>query len=117
MVRANILRRVPTPLPSISDVLLHPPDAAEVEVLGRGITSAVAPETGLTELQRLLIGAVSQSMTGFPLATEIEPMSAAEFAEGLRRRNLEFRTRIVQVMVLAELVLVPLPESVVAKVE
>jgi hypothetical protein len=117
MVRANILQRVPTPPPTASDVLQHPPDAAEVEVLGRGITSAVAPESGLTELQRLLIAAVSQSMTGFPLATEIEPMSATDFAQALAHRTMEFRTRIVQVMVLAELVLVPLPESVVAKVE
>jgi hypothetical protein len=117
MVRANILQRVPTPLPTQSDVILHPPDAAEVEVLGRGITSAVAPLNGLTELQRLLVDAVSRSMTGFPLASEIKPMSAVDFARALRHRNLEFRTRIVQVMVLAELVLVPLPESVVAKVE
>jgi hypothetical protein len=117
MVRANILQRVPIPLPTQSDVILNPPDQAEVEILGRGITSAVAPEAGLTDLQRLLITAVSQAMTGFPLATEIEPISATDFARALAHRNLEFRTRIAHVMVLAELVLVPLPESVVVKVE
>jgi hypothetical protein len=117
MVRANILRRVPIPLPTQSDVLLHPPDRSEVEILARGITSAVAPETGLTELQRLLISAVSTSMTGHSVPLDVEPMTPAEFASALQRRNLEFRTRIVQVMVLSELVLVPLPRSVAENVE
>jgi hypothetical protein len=108
---------MPTPLPTISEVLLHPPDAAEVEILARGITTAVAPEGGLTHLQNVLITAVSESMTGHTVdLTTVEPMSPADFAAALSCRNLEFRTRIVQLMVLNELVLVPLPESVCAKV-
>src|SRR4051812_31132327 len=109
---------MPTPLPLVSDVLLRPPDEAEVGVLARGITTAVAPEGGLTHLQNLLITAVSESMTGFTVDLDrVEPMGAAEFAAALSGRNLEFRTRIVQLMVLGELVLVPLPKYVAARVE
>jgi hypothetical protein len=57
-------------------------------------------------------------MTGFTVDLEtVEPMAADEFARALSRRNLDFRTRIVQVMVLGELILVPLPEAVARRVE
>jgi hypothetical protein len=109
---------MPTPLPAVSDVLLHPPDEAEVGVLARGITTAVAPEGGLTHLQNVLISAVSESMTGHTVDLDhVEPIGPAGFAAALAHRNLEFRTRIVQLMVLGELVLVPLPEYVAARVE
>ena len=56
-------------------------------------------------------------MTGHavPLG-DFEPLGAADLAGVLRRRNLAFRTRIVQIMLLGALVLRPLPESVVDKV-
>jgi hypothetical protein len=100
------------------DVLLQPPDEAEQLVLARGIVTAVAPDGGLTHLQEMLLGAVFESMTGFTAdLRHVEPMTAKEFASALARRNLEFRTRIVQVMVLGELILVPLPETVATRVE
>lgn len=85
-------------------------------LLGRGIVSAVSGPDGLTALQDLLIRATVHSMTGFdidPAATV--PMNAAEFAAGLERRNDVFRTRIVQVMLLAAFVVRPLPAGVAAK--
>jgi hypothetical protein len=109
---------VPTPLPADADTLLLPPDEAEVRVLARGFGTAVAPADGLTNLQRLLLGAIAESMTGFPADFDaFDPIGPEEFAAALARRNLDFRTRIVQVMVLGELVLVPLPEEVATRVE
>jgi hypothetical protein len=109
---------VATPLPSDADVFLQPPDEAEVGVLARGVATAVAPETGLTHLQSVLLGAIFESMTGFTAdLADIAPMTPQAFAGALARRNLEFRTRIVQVMVLGELILVPLPDAVAARVE
>jgi hypothetical protein len=109
---------VPVPFPSETDVKLTRPDAAEVAWLGRGIVTAVRPSTGHTQLQDLLLKAVFESMTGFSIDPDsIEPIEAEEFATGLARRNLEFRTRIVQVMLLGELILMPLPDEVSDRVE
>jgi hypothetical protein len=108
---------VPGPLPAESEVILRPPDLAEVELLARGFVTAVAPPGGLTHLQEVLLRAICESMTGFrvdPLAAQ--PIGPGEFAQRLRSRNLEFRTRIVQVMLLGELVLMPLPEEVADRV-
>ena len=107
---------MPVPLPA-DDVLLVPPDADEVALLGRGVVSAVAPAGGCTPLQQVLIEAMFEAMTGHPVdATAVEPIGAGAFAQALARRNEAFRTRIVQVMLLAELILVPLPEEVADRV-
>ena len=109
---------MPVPFPSADEVKLVPPDAEEVRWLGRGIVSAVTPPTGLTVLQDLLLQSVFESMTGFTIdCTAVVPLGAAEFAEGLARRNQEFRTRILQVMLLGEMVLMPLPDEVSERVE
>lgn len=98
------------------NILLTPPDAAEAAVLARGIVSAAAGPGGLTPLQDLLIRATFHSMTGH----EVDPagctaISPGDFAVALARRNAIFRTRIVQVMLLAALVVRPLPEQVAAQ--
>jgi hypothetical protein len=63
------------------------------------------------------LSAVFTSMTGFAIdPARAEPVGPEEFAHLLARRNLEFRARIVQIMVLAELVLHPLPAEVAARV-
>ncbi|MDQ1356982.1 MAG: hypothetical protein QOJ52_1514 [Acidimicrobiaceae bacterium] len=109
---------MPVPLPSETEVKLTRPDATEVAWLGRGIVTAVRPSTGHTQLQDLLLKAVFESMTGFSIDPDaIEPIEAEEFATGLAQRNLEFRTRIVQVMLLGELILMPLPDEVSERVE
>jgi hypothetical protein len=99
-------------------VLLTPPDAAESALLVRGFVAAAAGPDGVTEIQRLLFEAITRAMTGHRIdAAAAEPISSAELAEGLRRRNLAFRSRIVQIMVLGEMVLNPLPEQVSRRVE
>ncbi len=103
----------PVPFPSAEQVLLVPPDATEAAWLGRGVVSAVAPAQGPTELQQLLIRALFVSMTGHEIdPASVQPVTAAQFADGLARRNLEFRTRIVQIMLLCGLVLAPMPADV-----
>src|SRR5579872_6905176 len=102
---------MPVPLPR-GDLSLHPPTADEVALVSRGIVGAVAPPGGLTEVQRLLLGAVMQAMTGYPADFDRPPLSPDEAREVLAGRTPEFRSRIVQVMVLCALVLRPLPPEV-----
>jgi hypothetical protein len=109
-------RPMPTPLPDVTQVLLKPPDAAEVDAICMGVRSAVGLDAGLTEIQQLLMGAVVTAMTGHPAALDGEPVGPEEFAGLLARRNLEFRTRIVQIMVLLALVVRPLPSELTDRV-
>ena len=105
---------MPVPLPRPTETDLVPPSWEETAATGRGIASAVAPPDGLTDLQRILLESVLKAMTGHAVPLDdVEPMEPADLAEVLRHRNLAFRTRIVQIMLLAALVLRPLPESVV----
>ena len=107
---------MPIPLPTPDSELLEPPDAAEVAFLSRGVVTAVSGDTGLTELQQILIGTMFEAMTGFPADLEPSPITPIEFAEGLAHRNEMFRSRILQVMLLATLILRPLPDEVAERV-
>ncbi len=94
-----------------------PPAWEETAATARGIATAVSPRDGLTSLQRILLESVLRAMTGHVVLLDgFEPLDATELADVLRLRNLAFRTRIVQIMLLAALVLRPLPESVVDQV-
>jgi len=108
---------VPVPLPGPDTVDLVPPAAEESRATAVGVASAVAPDGGLTELQRVLIESLFPAMTGHDVdVSSYEPMSAAELGFVLARRNLAFRTRGVQIMLLCALVLRPLPQSVADRV-
>src|SRR6185437_2269283 len=93
-------------------VLLTPPDAAEVHQIGRGVVSAVSATDGpggLTAVQAMVIETIFHAMTGHDIdVAAMEPMTAAEFAVALSRRNQIFRTRIVQIMLLSAFVVRPL---------
>jgi hypothetical protein len=109
---------MPVPLPSAEAVLEQPPDAAEARHIAGGIAAAVAPPAGLTHLQRVLIEALTESMTGFVVPVVAVPKPGpAQFAHGLARRDELFRARMVQFMLLGEMVLVPLPPEVADRVE
>jgi len=115
--RSHNLLPVPTPLPDPTETDLVPPGWDETAATARGIASAVSPQDGLTSLQRILLESVFTAMTGHSVPLNgFEPLAAADLADVLRSRNLAFRTRIVHIMLLAALVLRPLPESVVDKV-
>lgn len=97
------------------DVLLTPPDAAEVREIGRGVVSAVSGPDGLSAVQHMVIETIFHAMTGHDIdvdAAAAAPMTAAQFAGVLERRDHGFRARIVQIMLLCAFVVRPLPESV-----
>jgi hypothetical protein len=110
---------IPFPTPETEDRSI--PTRAEVEPVVRGIATAVSPTgrpDGLTPVQRAVLNALAESMTGIVVeAAEGEPLGPDEFAEILRFRSAEFRIRMVQMMLLAELLLVPLPVEVTERVE
>jgi hypothetical protein len=92
----------------------HPdtaPSLEEIHLVARGITGAVAPPGGLTAVQAALLQAITLALTGEKIDyLALEPVDAPTLAAGLYRR------RIVHHMVLAELILVPIPEVVAARV-
>src|SRR5262245_42311153 len=108
---------MPIPLPPPGRARLTPPDAAEVLILSRGVATAVAPAGGLTDTQRRLMQALFKSMTGHPATTSTASAEPQWFARCLQTRTIEFRTRIVQIMVLLGLVLRPLPADVARRIE
>src|SRR5437588_4307240 len=104
---------MPVPLPGPDTLVLTRPDADEVEAAARGVASAAAPSNGLTEFQRILIESVFRAMTGHPVdLRSFTPMTAEEFATLMARRDLAFRSRMVQAMLTPALVLRPLPAEV-----
>jgi hypothetical protein len=92
-------------------------DIKEVTLVARGIASAVAPESGLTEVQAELLGAVTQALTGVTVDyLGLDPLGPEELAENLAGQGLVYRQRIVHHMVLGELVLRPIPVVVAHRV-
>jgi hypothetical protein len=108
---------MPVPLPGHDEVNLRPPDATEVQLTGCGVASIVAGHTGLTPLQRTLIEALFPAMTGHHVDLgSLVPTTPHDLALELAPRDLAFRTRVVQLMLLCALVLRPLPVEVVDRV-
>jgi hypothetical protein len=86
--------------------------------MARAFATAPAPDGGLTRVQRAVINALIDSMTGVQLdVATLEPLGPQEFAESIRNRDLAFRRRMVQSMLLNEMLLVPIPPEVTARVE
>jgi hypothetical protein len=109
---------VPVPLPTRETVNLVPPDADESQTVADGIASAVAGVTGLMPVQRSLILALFPAMTGHAVTLEDRPAVTPEgLATALARRNLPFRSRVVQMMLLCALVRHPIPDDVAENVE
>ena len=82
----------PVPLPSADEVLLIPPTADEVAVIARGMASAAALPGGLTTVQRAVLEALTESMTGVAVdLSAFEPVGPRAFAEVLARRDAAFR--------------------------
>lgn len=92
-------------------------DHEQVLQVARGIATAVAPDTGLTPVQAELLGAIASALTGVEVDySGLEPLGPTELADVLGGRELAYRQRIVHHMVLAELVLRPLPTAVAHRV-
>ena len=111
---------MPVPFPATGTERTGPPDAAEVDSITRGVVGAVAPTGGLTELQRLILDVHVKAMTGFHIdiaQAAAHPLGPDELAEAMADRSRAFRGRLVQMMMLGELILVPLPDDVEERVE
>ena len=107
---------MPAPVPEANEVDLLPPDAEEVALLSRGVLGAATPASGLTDTQRLLVESLFTSMTGHTAVLDQPALGPEEFARCLARRDMTFRTRIVQIMVLLALVVRPLPSELTDRV-
>jgi hypothetical protein len=109
---------MPVPFPSFDEVRLDRPDAAEARVIAGGVAGAAAPDAVLTSLQRVIIEALTESMTDFVVPASAVPRLGPEaFAQAMRFRDESFRSRMVQFMLLCALVLNPLPDDVVERID
>jgi hypothetical protein len=110
---------IPFPTPEVEN--RQPPEREEVEPTMRSIATAVSPTghpSGITPVQRAVLNALVDSMTGVAVdASAGDPIGPDDFGELMRYRSAEFRVRMVQMMLLAELLLVPLPVDVTKRVE
>ena len=108
----------PVPLPTAETVNLVPPDEVETQALADGIASIVAGSEGLLPVQQTLLESMFPAMTGYHVALGADrpALTPAEFAAGLARRELSFRARIVQNMLLCALVRHPIPDDVAENV-
>jgi len=92
-------------------------DPIEVMCVARGLATAVAPDDGLTEMQGLLLNAITRALTDTDVDYhDLEPFGPEELAAALEGHDLAYRQRIVHHMVLGELVLKPLPTEVAHRV-
>jgi hypothetical protein len=102
---------------SDSDSGLDDHDREEVTLVARGIATAVAPETGLTDVQADLLEAIASALTGVDVDYRaLEPLGPDELAVVLSQREAGYTQRIVHHMVLGELVLRPIPTVVAHRV-
>jgi hypothetical protein len=93
------------------------PEADEVRAVACGIATAVAPESGITDVQASLLHSVTLGVTGESVDyRDLERLDAEGLAQVLRDRDDGYRLRIVHHMVLGELVLSPLPADVADRV-
>jgi len=93
------------------------PEFDEILAVSRGMATAVAPVDGLTDVQVSLLRAVTKAVTGVDIDYRaLEPLGPDEFAGVLARRGQDYKQRIVHHMVLAEMVLTPIPPDVAQRV-
>jgi hypothetical protein len=116
--QSGATRAAPVPFPSARETKVGPPDAEEARIMAGGVAGAVGVDGELTGLQRMLIEAVVESMTGFVVpARRVPRLGPHEFAVAMAARDENFRHRMLQFMLLCTLVLAPLPDSVVDRVD
>ena len=104
---------MPVPLPSAQDVNLQRPDAAEAQSMIDAVASVVAGRDGLLPLQQRLLVAHFSAMTEHEVTLEGRPLlTVHEAATSFARRDLQFRSRMVQNMLMVALLRRPIPEDV-----
>ena len=70
-----------SPMDSLHPAGIEDHDVAEVHLVARGIATAVAPESGLTDVQADLLGAIASALTGVDVDYRaLEPLGPDELA-------------------------------------
>lgn len=105
------------PLPAADDTDLTPPDRQLVDVLAAAVVTVLGGPAALSPLQEVMVGALFRSMTGFDVALDGPAVSADQLAQALAHRNEAFRVRILQVMILCALVVRPLSQATVDRLD
>jgi hypothetical protein len=96
----------------------RPLDEAEVRVIAGAVAAAVQTTDGLTAVQRAVLNPMCEFLLGFAVDLEtVERVGSHDFAEVMRHRSVQLRTRIVQAMELGAMLLAPLPDDVTTRVE
>ena len=109
---------MPVPFPATGHAKVEPPDAAEARLIAGGVAGAVSPTGGLTSLQQVMIESVTESMTGFVVPVSVLPrLGPEEFGRAMSDRDELFRAFMLRFMLMAALVLNPLPEDVVDRID
>src|SRR5579871_1108839 len=105
-------------MPTATETKVGPPNAEEARIIAGGVAGAVAIDGKFTSLQRMLMEATLESMTGFVVPVEHLPrLTAEQFARAVAPRDALWRQRMLQFMLVCALVLSPLPEEVVDSIE
>ena len=109
---------VPVPLPSAEETDVVPPGRGELRLICGGVHTNAAPDSGWTELQHVLMSAMCEALGGIELdpAWYDDVVTPMDLARGLARRDEFVRSRILQQVVLAALVLNPTPPEVVERI-
>ena len=112
------MQRVTVPFPTEEDQRLGPPDLDEVLTVAGAFTAALSGPEGLTELQSVVMRAMTKSMTGFDVPYDtVCSSSPEELGRALADRPEIFRRRVMQLMLIGELLLRPLPKDISDRVE
>jgi hypothetical protein len=100
-----------------ADIDTSKPEYDEILAVSRGMATAVAPPGGLTDVQVSLMRAVTKAVTDVDVDyRSLEPLACDDFVAVLARRGQQYKQRLVHHMVLAEMVLTPIPEEVAGRV-
>ncbi len=92
--------------------------AAESLLIARGIASAVGDDAGaMSDVQASLLTEVIEAVLDVRVdVAALEPLEPAALAQAMADQSEEFRRRVVHIMVLAELILRPIPPEVARRV-
>lgn len=109
------MKPAPVPFPSTEETDLVPPGRDELRVICGGIHTNASPASGWTELQHVVMSAQCEALGGieFDPAWYDDVVTPMALARALAKRDEFVRSRILQQVVIAGLILSPTPPEVV----
>jgi hypothetical protein len=80
--------------------------AVDAQTIAGAVAMAIAPEGGITRVQRGVMNALFELLVGSALDFEtVRPVDPAELGEAMKQRDIRLLTRIVQLMLVGDLLL------------